>query len=115
MENNPNSSRIFDEVIILQRKGMMGFLPFLLLLVRNPSSFSLTLLDLLEVNSDGAVAEGVCLGRAAVLLEGGPEPPDEGIEAAPGLLERAGAGGGGIGLPEEDAVMQVDLGLPELV
>ncbi|KAK2983627.1 hypothetical protein RJ640_023161 [Escallonia rubra] len=38
--------------------------------------------------------ERVRLGLAFVLLEGGAEASDEGVEAAPGLAEGAGAGGG---------------------
>lgn len=52
---------------------------------------------------------------AAVLLEGGAEAADEGVEAAPGLAERAGAGSRGLWVPEERAAGGVDLGLPELV
>lgn len=92
-------------------------IPFLLLLllVGNPSGLSLAVLDLLEVHSDGAVPEGVGVGGAPMLLEGGPEAADEGVKAAPGLLEGAGAGRRWVRLAEVGAAMQVNLSLSELV
>lgn len=50
-----------------------------------------------------------------MLFEGGAEAADEGVEGPPGLAERAGAGGGRVGMPEEGAELGVDLGLTELV
>ena len=90
--------------------------PLLLLLgVRDPSRLCLTLLHFTKVHPNSSGPEGVRLRRAAVLLVGGPKPSDEGVEAAPRLPERAGAGRRRVGLPEEDAAVQVNLSLPELV
>lgn len=93
----------------------MSNFSLLLLLVRNPPRLGLTILHLPEINPDRPVPEGVRLGRSAVLLVGRPEASDQSIEAAPGLPQRAGARGGRVGLPEEDAPMQVNLSLSELV
>ena len=98
---------------MLQKLGVIGgrldgviVVPLLLLLlVGNASGLSLVVLDLAEVDSDGAVAEGVGLGGAAVLLVGGTEAADEGVEAAPGLPERAGAWCRRVRLPKKDAAM----------
>ena len=87
----------------------------LLLLIGDPSSLSLALPDLPQINPDSAPGEGVGLGGAPVLLIGGPEAADEGVEAAPGLAERAGAGGRRVRLPVKHAPRQVNLGLPKLV
>lgn len=109
---------ILDEVmiliIVLLESRLIDF-PLLLLLIRNPSRFGLTVLHLPEINPDSSVAEGVGLRRAAVLLVRRPQPPDQGVEAAPRLPQRAGAGRRRVGLPEEDATMQVNLSLSELV
>lgn len=45
----------------------------------------------------------------------GSKPSDERVKAPPSLPERAGAGRRRVRLAEEDAAVQVDLGLPELV
>lgn len=50
-----------------------------------------------------------------MLLVGSPEAPDERVQAAPGLPQRAGAGSGWVGHPEKGAAMVVDLGLSELI
>lgn len=50
-----------------------------------------------------------------MLLIGGPEAADEGVKAAPGLAEGAGAGAGWVRLPVEYASWHVDLSLPKLV
>ena len=92
-----------------------GFLA-LLLLVADPAGFGLGLADLAEVEADGARAEGVGLGGAAAeLLVGGPEAADEGVQAAPRLAERAGAGARRVWVPIEWAALRVHLRLPELV
>ena len=52
---------------------------------------------------------------AAVLLESCAEAADEGVEAAPGLAERAGAGSRGLWVTEEGTAGGVDLRLTELV
>ncbi|GFZ13505.1 LIGHT-DEPENDENT SHORT HYPOCOTYLS-like protein [Actinidia rufa] len=98
----------------LRRQLLLGTLS-LLLLVADAAGLGLEVADLAEVESDGPGAEGVGLGLAAVLLEGGAEATDEGVEAAPGLLERARAGGGRVRVPVEGTYRGVDFGLPELV
>lgn len=50
-----------------------------------------------------------------MLLIGCPKTSDEGVEASPGLPERAGARRRRSGLAEEDATVQVNLGFPKLV
>ena len=94
--------------------GLIGGL-LLLLLVGNPPSLGLALPDLPQVDPDGAAGERVGLGEAPVLLVGGPEAADEGVEAPPGLAEGARARRGGLGLPVEHAALQMHLGLAELV
>lgn len=90
--------------------------PFLLLLlVRNPSRLGLALFDFAQINPDSSVSERVALGGPTVLFVSSTQPSDERVEAAPGLPERARAGSGRVGLPEEDAAVQVNLSLSELV
>lgn len=89
--------------------------PLLLLFIRNPSGFCLTLLHFPQVDPNCAAPERVRLRRATVFLVGCPEPADERVEAAPRLPERAGARGGRGGLPEKDAAVQVHLGFSELI
>lgn len=50
-----------------------------------------------------------------MLLEGGTKTADEGVEAAPGLAQWAGAGGGRVRMAEEGAELGMDFGLPKLV
>lgn len=90
-------------------------LPFLLLLVRNPSRFSLTLLHFPQINPYRTASERVRLGRPPVLLVGCPEPPDQRIEAAPCLPQRARARGRRLRLTIKDAPLQVDFSLPKLI
>jgi len=87
----------------------------LLFLIRDPSGFRLTLLHLTKVHPNSSASKGVSLRRAAVLFVGRTEAADEGIEAAPCLSERAGTRCRRGRLTEEDATVQVDLGLPELI
>jgi len=89
--------------------------PLSLLLVANTSRLRLKLTHIMQVQPHGAGAEGVVLGSAAVLLVGGAEAPDEGVQAAPGLAERAGARRRRVRQPEERARRVVHLRLPELV
>lgn len=77
----------------------------LLLLVRNSSGFGLTLLHLSQIRPNGSIPKRVGLRRPAVLLVGGAEAADQGIEAAPRLFQRARAGGRRVGLPEKDTPM----------
>jgi len=93
----------------------VGLWPFSLLLVANSSRLRLKLTNIMQVQPHGAGAEGVAFGSAAVLLVGGAEAADEGVEAAPGLAERAGAGRRRVRQPEERARRVVHLRLPELV
>ncbi|GER34812.1 histidinol dehydrogenase [Striga asiatica] len=88
----------------------------LLLLVADPSGPGLQVPHLPQVQPHRAGPERVRLGRAApVFLIGGPESAHEGVEAAPRLPERTGAGRWRVGLAEKRAAGHVDLGLPELV
>jgi len=50
-----------------------------------------------------------------VLLVGGSKPSDERIQTPPCLSERTGAWRRRIGLPEEDATVEMDLRFAELV
>jgi hypothetical protein len=104
------------------RRG--GLLPLLLrrgralpalLLVGDTARLGLAVADLAEVEAHGAGPEGVGLGPAPVLLEGGAEAAHERVEAAPRLPERAGARRRRRGVAEEGASRGVDLGLAELV
>lgn len=87
----------------------------LLLLVADAPGLGLQITHFTQIEADGSSAEGVCLRLAAVLLVGGAEAADEGVEAAPRLAERAGAGGRGVGVAEEGADWVVDLGFSELI
>jgi hypothetical protein len=87
----------------------------LLFLVADPARACLVLADLAEVEADGARGKGVGLRAAAVLLEGGAEAADEGVETAPGLAERAGAGRRRVRVAEEGARCRMHLGLTELI
>jgi hypothetical protein len=87
----------------------------LLLLVADAARAGLVLADLAEVEADSTRGKGVGLGAAAVLLEGGAEAADEGVEAAPGLSERARAGRRRVWVAEEGARRRVHLGLAELI
>ena len=87
----------------------------LLLLVADAPGAGLVLADLAEVEAHGARGEGVGLRAASVLLEGGAEAAHEGVEAAPGLAERAGARRRRVRVAEEGARRAVHLSLAELV
>lgn len=50
-----------------------------------------------------------------MLFEGGSKAADEGVEAAPGLAERAWTRSRWVWVAEEGAHLGVDFGLPELV
>lgn len=95
--------------------NVLLFWPLSLLLVANSSGLGLKITNIMQVEPDGACAEGVGFGSAAVFLVGGAEAADEGVEAAPGLAERAGAGRRRVGQSEEGACRVVHFGLPELV
>lgn len=104
----------------LLRRRLLGwrwrwrFLPLFLLVADSPS-LGLGVSDFAEVKPDGSCAEGVGFWLASIFLVGGPETADEGIEAAPGLAEGAGAGSWRAGVTEEGAEEGVNLGLSELV
>jgi hypothetical protein len=98
----------------LGRGGRRRPLPALLL-VGNAARLGLAVADLAEVEAHGARAEGVGLGPAPVLLEGGAQAADERVEAAPSLAQRARARRGRRRVAEEGAPRRVDLGLAELV
>jgi hypothetical protein len=108
----------------LQRRGRRGLrrrlgrggrpLPALLL-VGDAARLGLAVADLAEVEAHGAGAEGVGLGPAPVLLEGGAQAADERVKAAPGLPQWARARRGRRRVAEEGAPRRVDLGLAELV
>lgn len=101
-------------LLLLLLQQLRRLLP-LLLLVADATSSRLHLAHLAEVQPDGPGAEGVVLGLASILLIGCPEAADEGVEAAPGLAEGAGAGGRGVGVAVEGTHVGMDLGLAELV
>jgi hypothetical protein len=87
----------------------------LLLLVADAAGSGLVLADLAEVEAHGARREGVGLRAAPVLLEGCAEAAHQGVQAAPGLAERAGARRRRVRMAEEGARRAVHLGLAELV
>ncbi|TKY61338.1 hypothetical protein E2542_SST11189 [Spatholobus suberectus] len=97
------------------RRWCIRLWPLPLLLIANSSGLGLKIADIVQVKPNGAGAEGVAFGSAAVLLVGGAEASDEGVEAAPRLPERAGARRRRVGQPEEGASRVVHLRLPELV
>jgi len=102
-------------LILLLLLLRLRWLLLLLLLVADATGSRLHLTHLAEVQPDGPGAKGVVLGLASILLIGCPKAADEGIEAAPGLAERARARGRGVGVAKEGAHLEVDLGLAELV
>ncbi|CAH9121081.1 unnamed protein product [Cuscuta epithymum] len=102
-------------VISATAVSRLGCRPFPFLLVRESSGLALTIFDLSQVHPHSSGSKRVGLGAAPVLLVGGSEPPDEGVEAAPGLLQRAGAGGGRVRVAEMGAAGHVHLRLPELI
>jgi len=83
--------------------------------VRDPSCLCLTLLHLTEVHANGTAAKGISLRGPSVLLVGRPKPSDERIQTPPCLSERTGAWRRRIGLPEEDATVEMDLRFSKLV
>lgn len=87
----------------------------LLFLIWDPSSLCLTLLHLTKIHANSSASKGISLRRAAVLFIGGTKAADEGIETAPCLSERAGTRCRRGRLTEEDATVQVDLGLSKLI
>ncbi|KAG0460551.1 hypothetical protein HPP92_020848 [Vanilla planifolia] len=87
----------------------------LLLVVADAAGLGLEVADLAEVEADSTRGEGVGLRAAAMLLEGGAEAADEGVEGTPGLAEGAGTGGRRAGEAEERAAGDVNLRLPELI
>nr|GMD03223.1 AP2-like ethylene-responsive transcription factor At2g41710 isoform X4 [Ipomoea batatas] len=91
------------------------FLRDLHVLLSNSPSFSLSVTELPQVEAHGAAAKGVGLRQAAVLFKGGAEAADEGVEAAPGLVERAGTGSRRLRLPKKRTGSCVNLSLPELI
>lgn len=109
-----NSSGRSDGHISVRSGGGGGSFPFLFL-IRNTSSFGLSFSNLTEVNPDGTCGKWVRFRAAAVLLVGGSEPSDQGVEAAPSLLERAGAGGRRVRVTEIRTTRSMDFSLPELV
>lgn len=97
--------------LLLRQRGALP----LLLLVADASCFGLQVANLAEVEPNGSSSERVGFGLASVLLEGSPETADEGVQAAPCLAERAGAGGGRVGVAVEGADWGVDFSLTELI
>lgn len=87
----------------------------LLFLIWDPSSLCLTLLHLTKVHANSSAAKGVGLRRPSVLFVGRPKPSDERIKTPPCLSQRTGAWRRRIGLPKEDATVEVNLRFSELV
>nr|GLL44157.1 hypothetical protein TorRG33x02_055670 [Ipomoea trifida] len=78
-------------------------------------SLGLGVPDFAEVKANGSGAEGVGFRLPSIFLVSGAEPADEGVEAAPGLAERAGAGSRRVWVAEEGAQDGVNLSFSELV
>ena len=87
----------------------------LFLSVRDASCLCLTLLHLTKVHANSSAAKGIGLRRPSMLLVGRPEPSDERVQTPPRLSQRTGAWRRRIGLPKEDATVEVDLSFSELV
>lgn len=104
---------------LLGRFGLVVWLDLILLLlfllVWNSPSLGLAVPHFTQVNADSSIAKRVGLRGTAVLFIRSSEPSDEGVKASPSLPERAGAWSWRVGLSEEDAAVQVNLGLPELI
>jgi hypothetical protein len=107
--------RVAVKAAAVARARQLLRLPALLLLVADAAGAGLVLADLAEVEAYGARGEGIGLWAASVLLVGGAEAAHEGVEAAPGLAERAGARRRRVRVAEEGARRAVHLGLAELV
>ncbi|KAF7833920.1 hypothetical protein G2W53_008779 [Senna tora] len=114
-DSRSSVSVIGDGIRRRRRRRMMSGLILLVLLIRNASSLSLAVSDLTEIEPDGARGEGVGVRGATVLLVGGSEAADEGIEAPPGLTEGAGARGRRVRVTVEHAGLNMNLSLTELV
>lgn len=87
----------------------------LFLLIWYPPCLSLTLPHLSEINPDCTASERICLWRASVLFVSSSEPPNEGIEAAPGLPKRAGARCRWLRLSKKHTPLKVNFCFPKLV
>nr|GMD62880.1 hypothetical protein GOBAR_DD23592 [Ipomoea batatas] len=79
------------------------------------AGFGLGISDFTKVKPDGSGAEGVGFRLASVFLVRGSEPADEGVQAAPGLAERARTGSRRIGVAEKGTDRGVNLSFSELV
>lgn len=94
---------------------MVLFVAFSFLVITNSSGFGLKLTNIMQVKPNCACAERVRFQCAAVLLVGGAEAADEGVQAAPRLPERAGARRRRVRNAKEGTRGVVHLGFPELV
>nr|GMD70022.1 hypothetical protein TorRG33x02_055670 [Ipomoea batatas] len=79
------------------------------------AGFGLGISDFTKVKPDGSGAEGVGFRLASVFLVRGSEPADEGVQAAPGLAERARTGSRRVGVAEKGTDRGVNLSFSELV
>lgn len=91
------------------------WLLLLLLLVRNPSSLSLTLPNLPQINPYRSASERVSLRRSTVLLVSRSQPSDQSVKTSPSLSERARARSWWLRLAVEHTARHVHLCLTELV
>lgn len=87
----------------------------LLLLVADSSSFGLGITHFTKIQPHGTSTKRVHLRLTSVLLEGGTETADEGVEAAPCLTKRTRARCRRVWVAKEGTELVVNLGFPELV
>lgn len=87
----------------------------LLFLIANPSRFGLQITNLAKVKPNCTSSKWVRFRFASIFLKSCPEAADERVEAAPGLSERARAGGWWVRVTIKWADWGVHLGLAKLV
>lgn len=110
-----HSIRRWSGLIISSHSLICSSSGLLLLLVRNPSSLSLTLPHLSKVHPYGATSKRVSLRGTTIFLISSPQPSNESIKATPRLPERARARRWRLRLAIEHATLEMNLSLPKLV